>query len=266
MTHRLADATSPYLLQHKDNPVDWWEWSDEAFAEARERNVPVLLSVGYAACHWCQVPWTCQVPRHVAERPRFREILSALHICSAALDPAERSGELAGVGESEAEVAGCAFGERGREHWHLDVVVVVHFGGLLARMGSEDAAGVLDEASLERDWTCQEQGVECRAVEAFADEVARRDHKQRRIGIGWVEPPDGCGALLGAHAALEDDRVQPSLGECRGEVVDVAGSLGEDEAVAAATQGIYYIGEDLFVACLVFGERAVDACDGAWDG
>ena len=55
MTNRLASATSPYLLQHKDNPVDWFEWSDEAFAEARERNVPVLLSVGYAACHWCHV-------------------------------------------------------------------------------------------------------------------------------------------------------------------------------------------------------------------
>jgi uncharacterized protein len=55
MPNRLASATSPYLLQHKDNPVDWWEWSPEAFAEARERNVPVLLSVGYAACHWCHV-------------------------------------------------------------------------------------------------------------------------------------------------------------------------------------------------------------------
>ncbi|WP_214403244.1 thioredoxin domain-containing protein [Pseudonocardia lacus] len=55
MPNRLADATSPYLLQHADNPIDWWEWSDEAFAEAAERDVPVLLSVGYAACHWCHV-------------------------------------------------------------------------------------------------------------------------------------------------------------------------------------------------------------------
>ncbi len=55
MANRLADATSPYLLQHADNPVDWWPWSDEAFAEARRRDVPVLLSVGYAACHWCHV-------------------------------------------------------------------------------------------------------------------------------------------------------------------------------------------------------------------
>jgi uncharacterized protein YyaL (SSP411 family) len=55
MVNRLADATSPYLLQHRDNPVDWQEWGEEAFAEARARDVPVLLSVGYAACHWCHV-------------------------------------------------------------------------------------------------------------------------------------------------------------------------------------------------------------------
>jgi uncharacterized protein YyaL (SSP411 family) len=55
MPNRLADATSPYLLQHQENPVDWWEWGEEAFAEARRRDVPVLLSVGYAACHWCHV-------------------------------------------------------------------------------------------------------------------------------------------------------------------------------------------------------------------
>ncbi|KAB2343979.1 thioredoxin domain-containing protein [Actinomadura rudentiformis] len=53
--NRLKDATSPYLLQHAGNPVDWWEWNDEAFAEARRRDVPILLSVGYAACHWCHV-------------------------------------------------------------------------------------------------------------------------------------------------------------------------------------------------------------------
>ncbi|MFG2099030.1 thioredoxin domain-containing protein [Micromonospora echinaurantiaca] len=53
--NRLADATSPYLLQHADNPVDWWPWCDEAFAEAKRRDVPVLVSVGYAACHWCHV-------------------------------------------------------------------------------------------------------------------------------------------------------------------------------------------------------------------
>jgi uncharacterized protein YyaL (SSP411 family) len=53
--NRLGDATSPYLLQHADNPVAWWPWSEGAFAEARRRDVPVLISVGYAACHWCHV-------------------------------------------------------------------------------------------------------------------------------------------------------------------------------------------------------------------
>jgi len=55
MANRLAGSSSPYLLQHADNPVDWWEWSDDAFAEAQRRDLPVLLSVGYAACHWCHV-------------------------------------------------------------------------------------------------------------------------------------------------------------------------------------------------------------------
>jgi hypothetical protein len=55
MPNRLARSTSPYLQQHAGNPVDWWEWSPEAFADAGRRGVPVLLSVGYAACHWCHV-------------------------------------------------------------------------------------------------------------------------------------------------------------------------------------------------------------------
>ncbi len=55
MPNRLASETSPYLLQHADNPVDWYPWSDEAFALARERGLPVLLSIGYSACHWCHV-------------------------------------------------------------------------------------------------------------------------------------------------------------------------------------------------------------------
>ncbi|MEU6821674.1 thioredoxin domain-containing protein [Streptomyces atriruber] len=55
MPNRLAQETSPYLLQHADNPVDWWPWAPAAFEEARRRGVPVLLSVGYSSCHWCHV-------------------------------------------------------------------------------------------------------------------------------------------------------------------------------------------------------------------
>ncbi|WP_052664091.1 thioredoxin domain-containing protein [Nitriliruptor alkaliphilus] len=55
MANRLADETSPYLKQHQDNPVDWYPWGAEAFAAARERDVPIFVSVGYSACHWCHV-------------------------------------------------------------------------------------------------------------------------------------------------------------------------------------------------------------------
>ena len=65
--NRLAEETSPYLLQHADNPVDWYPWGDEARAAARERDVPILLSIGYAACHWC----------HVMERESFEDAATA---------------------------------------------------------------------------------------------------------------------------------------------------------------------------------------------
>ena len=63
MPNRLAHETSPYLQQHKDNPVDWFPWSDEALARARELDRPLLVSIGYAACHWC----------HVMERESFED-------------------------------------------------------------------------------------------------------------------------------------------------------------------------------------------------
>ena len=53
--NQLSDETSPYLLQHADNPVDWFPWGDEAFAKARRENKPILLSIGYSTCHWCHV-------------------------------------------------------------------------------------------------------------------------------------------------------------------------------------------------------------------
>src|SRR2546421_10961900 len=55
MANRLAHETSPYLLQHRDNPVDWYPWGEEALGRARDEDRPILLSIGYAACHWCHV-------------------------------------------------------------------------------------------------------------------------------------------------------------------------------------------------------------------
>jgi uncharacterized protein YyaL (SSP411 family) len=57
-TNRLAQETSPYLKQHAKNPVDWYPWGEEAFSTARQRDVPILLSIGYSACHWCHVACT----------------------------------------------------------------------------------------------------------------------------------------------------------------------------------------------------------------
>src|SRR5881398_2499750 len=66
-TNRLAHEKSPYLLQHAHNPVDWYPWGEEAFAKARSEEKPVLLSIGYAACHWC----------HVMERESFEDETTA---------------------------------------------------------------------------------------------------------------------------------------------------------------------------------------------
>src|SRR3954451_12746305 len=63
MANRLADETSPYLLQHADNPVDWQPWDDRALEQARREDKPVLVSIGYSACHWC----------HVMERESFED-------------------------------------------------------------------------------------------------------------------------------------------------------------------------------------------------
>jgi uncharacterized protein YyaL (SSP411 family) len=95
--NRLARETSPYLLQHKHNPVDWWPWGSEALAQAKRTNKPILLSVGYAACHWCHVmahesfedAATAQVMNDLfvnikvdrEERPDIDQIyMSALHL------------------------------------------------------------------------------------------------------------------------------------------------------------------------------------------
>jgi uncharacterized protein YyaL (SSP411 family) len=82
--NRLKDSTSPYLLQHADNPVDWWPWSEAAFAEAARRDVPVMLSVGYAACHWCHV-----MAHESFEDPQTAKLLNE-HVVAVKVDREER--------------------------------------------------------------------------------------------------------------------------------------------------------------------------------
>jgi len=74
--NRLADETSPYLLQHKDNPVHWWAWGPEALAEAKHAGKPILLSVGYAACHWCHV-----MAHESFEDEATAKVMNDLYVC-----------------------------------------------------------------------------------------------------------------------------------------------------------------------------------------
>src|SRR4051794_17623046 len=76
MPNRLASETSPYLLQHADNPVDWYPWGSEAFERARAEDKPVLVSIGYAACHWCHV-----MEHESFEDPRVAEFMNAAFVC-----------------------------------------------------------------------------------------------------------------------------------------------------------------------------------------
>jgi hypothetical protein len=82
--NRLASETSPYLLQHQENPVDWYPWGEEAFARARERDLPLLVSIGYSACHWCHV-----MAHESFEDPATAEILNARFV-SVKVDREER--------------------------------------------------------------------------------------------------------------------------------------------------------------------------------
>ncbi|WP_369358451.1 thioredoxin domain-containing protein [Streptomyces sp. cg2] len=82
--NRLANEQSPYLLQHADNPVDWWPWSTDAFEEARRRGVPVLLSVGYSSCHWCHV-----MAHESFEDPQLAALLNE-HFVAVKVDREER--------------------------------------------------------------------------------------------------------------------------------------------------------------------------------
>ncbi|HEY2007323.1 MAG TPA: thioredoxin domain-containing protein [Solirubrobacteraceae bacterium] len=76
MSNRLAAETSPYLLQHKDNPVDWYAWGEEPLARARAEQRPLLVSIGYSACHWCHV-----MERESFEDPEIAALMNELFVC-----------------------------------------------------------------------------------------------------------------------------------------------------------------------------------------
>src|SRR5262245_43505898 len=76
MSNRLAEETSPYLLQHAENPVDWYPWGEEALARARAEDKPLIVSIGYSACHWCHV-----MERESFENPDIAALMNANFVC-----------------------------------------------------------------------------------------------------------------------------------------------------------------------------------------
>src|SRR5919198_1393835 len=76
MANRLATETSPYLLQHAENPVDWYPWGEEALARARAEDKPLIVSIGYSACHWCHV-----MERESFENPEIAALMNEHFVC-----------------------------------------------------------------------------------------------------------------------------------------------------------------------------------------
>jgi uncharacterized protein len=173
MVNRLAGETSPYLLQHKDNPVDWQPWGEQALAEARERDVPILLSIGYSACHWC----------HVMERESFEDEATAAymnaHFVPVKLDREERP-------DLDAIYMEACQAITGQGGWPLNAFLtpeqVPFFAGTY--FPPDEGRGMPSWPQVLRSvaeaW--KERGEEIRAT---SEKVA-----QRLSGAAWVEPSE----------------------------------------------------------------------------
>ncbi|ROP43991.1 hypothetical protein EDC03_1588 [Pseudokineococcus lusitanus] len=201
MPNRLATATSPYLLQHADNPVDWREWGPEAFAEARERDVPVLVSVGYAACHWCHV-----MAHESFEDPEVGRVLDAGFV-AVKVDREERP-------DVDASLMRAVTAMTGQGGWPMTVFCTpdgepFHAGTYYPptphpRMPSfRQLLDAVGEAWRDRREEVVDQGA--RVAEALARRPA--------VGDGAAPPPD-AEALGAAVTALlaEEDTVHGGLG------------------------------------------------------
>ncbi len=174
MPNRLAGETSPYLLQHRENPVDWYPWGEEALARAREEDRPILLSVGYSACHWC----------HVMERESFEDTETAAymneHFVSVKVDREERPDVDALYMEAVQAISG-------QGGWPMTVFLdpegVPFYGGTY--FPPDESRGMPSFRMV------MEAVVD--AFERKRDEIGERAPQMRaRLGaVGLIEPADG---------------------------------------------------------------------------
>src|SRR3954453_20206779 len=184
MPNRLASETSPYLLQHADNPVDWYPWGDEAFERARAEDKPVLVSIGYAACHWC----------HVMEHESFEDEEVALvmntHFVCVKVDREERP-------DVDAIYMDAVQAMTGQGGWPLNAFLtpdgVPFFAGTyfppVPRHGVPSWKDLL--VGVWNAWTTQRAEVE---------EAAKRN-VPRLQGARFMEAPEGAGSPAGLDAA-----------------------------------------------------------------
>ncbi|MEV0266352.1 thioredoxin domain-containing protein [Streptomyces sp. NPDC050617] len=194
--NRLAGVTSPYLLQHADNPVDWWPWTPEAFEEARRRDVPVLLSVGYSACHWC----------HVMAHESFEDEVTAAflneHFVSVKVDREERPD----IDAVYMEAVQAATGQGG---WPMTVFLTgeaepFYFGTYFppeARHGMPSFRQVLEGVRVA--WAERRD-----EVGEVAGRIVR-DLAQRTLAVGGAQPPvaeDLHAALMGLTREFDSVR------------------------------------------------------------
>ncbi|SOD62154.1 hypothetical protein SAMN06297387_104324 [Streptomyces zhaozhouensis] len=193
--NRLVNSQSPYLLQHADNPVDWWPWGEAAFEEARRRDVPVLLSVGYASCHWCHV-----MARESFEDPALAGYLNG-HFLPVKVDREERPD----VDAVYMEAVQAATGQGG---WPMTVFMTAdgepfHFGTYYPPRplhGLPSFRQLLE--GVVAAWR-ERRGEVGEVAARIAGQLA-----ERRLGHGAAAPP-GEGELtlaVGALAAEFDER------------------------------------------------------------
>ncbi|MDY8109099.1 thioredoxin domain-containing protein [Fulvimarina sp. 2208YS6-2-32] len=175
--NQLADAVSPYLLQHKDNPVHWREWGEAAFAEARDRDRPILLSIGYAACHWCHV-----MAHESFEDAAVAEIMNALFV-NVKVDREERPDV-----DQFYMTALHAFGEQGG--WPMTMVLTPEgkpfFGGTYfpkePRYGRPGFVQIMQ--ALDRAWTERRAEIDKSAEDIG---VRLRTHLQTHAAPGELD-------------------------------------------------------------------------------
>ncbi|ANE43502.1 thioredoxin domain-containing protein [Deinococcus puniceus] len=183
--NRLAAESSPYLLQHADNPVNWQPWSDAAFAEARERDVPVLLSIGYSTCHWC----------HVMAHESFEDEATAAymnaHFVAVKVDREERP-DVDGVYMAATQAM------TGQGGWPMTVFLTPDAEPFYAgtyfppqdRYGMPSFGRVM--ASVANAWATQREKMLANA-EALGDHIREASRPRAAEGTGWQLTPDFLG-------------------------------------------------------------------------